>query len=89
MAPRSTTPQGQRTRESAPSAPPADSVFEGDPADPIAVGRRIRYRRKRLRVTLGQLAEQVGMAASALSLIENGKREPKLSTLGASPRRWT
>ena len=90
MAPRSTTPRGQRTRASAPSALPADSAGEHhaansdvDPADPIAVGRRIRYRRKRLRVTLGQLAEQVGMAASALSLIENGKREPKLSTLGA------
>ena len=83
MAPRSTTPRGHRTRASAPSVPPAGSALDGDPADPIAVGRRIRYRRKRLRVTLGQLADQVGMAASALSLIENGKREPKLSMLAA------
>lgn len=88
MAPRSTPPPRPRTAAAAPSPARSDAPEPGaaDPADPIAVGRRIRYRRKRLRVTLGQLAERVGMAASALSLIENGKREPKLSTLAAIAR---
>ena len=60
--------------------PPEEAA---DPTDPIVLGRRIRYRRKRLRITLEELARTVGMAASALSLIENGKREPKLSALSA------
>ena len=71
------TGAGART----PSPVPPEEA--GDPTDPIVLGRRIRYRRKRLRITLEELARTVGMAPSALSLIENGKREPKLSTLSA------
>ena len=39
--------------------------------------------RRRTGFTLDELGEQVGVAGSQLSLIENGKREPKLSLLQA------
>lgn len=50
-------------------------------ADPLALGRRIRHHRKQAALTLEALATQVGLSASALSLIENGKREPRVSVL--------
>lgn len=49
--------------------------------DSIALGRRIRQLRKLNKLTLDSLGEAVGTAPSQLSLIENGKREPKLSLL--------
>ena len=51
--------------------------------DPIALGRQLRHLRRAAEMTLGDLAARIGMSASALSLIENGKREPKLSMLTA------
>src|SRR6218665_3193991 len=45
------------------------------------LGHRIRHFRTAHDRTLDQLGAAVGLAASQLSLIENGKREPKLSTL--------
>ena len=84
---RTTTPRrtdpASGTRVPARSSSDVPPEEAGDPTDPIVLGRRIRYRRKRLRITLEELARTVGMAASALSLIENGKREPKLSALSA------
>jgi transcriptional regulator with XRE-family HTH domain len=50
-------------------------------ADLITLGLRIRHFRTERGFTLDQLGEQVGMAGSQLSLIENGRRSPKLSTL--------
>ncbi|MCY7290091.1 MAG: helix-turn-helix domain-containing protein, partial [Cryobacterium sp.] len=50
-------------------------------ADLITLGLRIRHFRAERGFTLDQLGEQVGMAGSQLSLIENGRRSPKLSTL--------
>ncbi|WP_296192701.1 XRE family transcriptional regulator [uncultured Microbacterium sp.] len=47
------------------------------------LGHRIRHERTRSGFTLDQLGELVGVAGSQLSLIENGKREPKLSLLQA------
>lgn len=47
----------------------------------IATGRRIRAARKENRINLHQLALLTGISAPALSLIENGKRDPRLSTL--------
>lgn len=44
-------------------------------------GKRIRHFRTRSGFTLEQLSERVGIGPSALSLIENGRREPKLSLL--------
>ncbi|WP_395243819.1 helix-turn-helix domain-containing protein [Agromyces sp. MMS24-K17] len=51
--------------------------------DLATLGHRIRHFRGERALTLDQLGEQVGLAGSQLSLIENGKREPKLSTLDA------
>ncbi|WP_308493161.1 helix-turn-helix domain-containing protein [Microbacterium terrisoli] len=45
------------------------------------LGHRIRHHRLSSGLTLDELGAQVGVAGSHLSLIENGKREPKLSLL--------
>lgn len=47
------------------------------------LGHRIRHHRTQSGFTLDELGEKVGVAGSQLSLIENGKREPKLSLLQA------
>lgn len=47
----------------------------------LTVGRRIRHFRTAAGLTLEQVADQVGVAASQLSLIENGHREPRLTLL--------
>ncbi|MGV9598289.1 helix-turn-helix domain-containing protein [Streptosporangium sandarakinum] len=49
--------------------------------DLIAFGQRLRHLRKQRGLTLADLGERVGRAPSQLSLLENGKREPKLSLL--------
>nr|WP_026529917.1 XRE family transcriptional regulator [Haematomicrobium sanguinis] len=49
--------------------------------DVISVGRRIRHLRKERKLTLEALGAALGVAPSQLSMIENGKREPKLSVL--------
>ncbi|MCU1443023.1 MAG: family transcriptional regulator [Cryobacterium sp.] len=50
-------------------------------ADLMTLGSRIRHHRTQRGLTLDQLGAMVGQAGSQLSLIENGRREPKLSTL--------
>ncbi|BDV29954.1 XRE family transcriptional regulator [Microbacterium terricola] len=47
------------------------------------LGHRIRHQRVAHGFTLDELGAVVGVAGSQLSLIENGKREPKLSLLQA------
>src|SRR5690349_16432622 len=47
------------------------------------LGHRIRHHRQAQGFTLDELGALVGVAGSQLSLIENGKREPKLSLLQA------
>ncbi|WP_424936477.1 MULTISPECIES: helix-turn-helix domain-containing protein [Bacteria] len=47
------------------------------------LGHRIRHHRTQSGLTLDELGATVGVAGSQLSLIENGKREPKLSLLQA------
>lgn len=54
---------------------------DAEPFDPFSLGRRLRHLRKEQKLTLAQVAESSGVAASQLSLLENGKREAKLSTL--------
>ncbi|MGC5584035.1 helix-turn-helix domain-containing protein [Ornithinimicrobium sp. W1679] len=49
--------------------------------DPVALGRRVRHHRREAGLTLAALAERTGLSASALSLIENGRREARVSTL--------
>lgn len=52
-----------------------------DELDLIALGRRVRHLRKRAGMTLDDLAAALETAPSQLSLLENGRREPKLSQL--------
>lgn len=61
----------------------ADAGTRDNEVDVIALGRRIRHLRKAQGMTLDDLSERVGTAPSQLSLMENGKREPKLSMLSA------
>ena len=49
--------------------------------DLMILGKRIRHFRTLRQLTLEQLGEAVGVVPSQLSLIENGRREPKLSLL--------
>ncbi|WP_026257792.1 helix-turn-helix transcriptional regulator [Actinopolymorpha alba] len=46
-------------------------------------GQRLRHLRRTRRLTLAELGARVGRAPSQLSLIENGRREPKLSLISA------
>ena len=49
----------------------------------LLLGKRIRHFRAQAGLTLDQLSDTTGMTASQLSLIETGKREPKLTALTA------
>jgi len=51
--------------------------------DLVALGRRLRHHRRARGLTLDDLGAAVGKAPSHLSLVENGRREPKLSLLQA------
>lgn len=57
------------------------SEFTG--VDVLVLGRRVRQLRKARGWTLQSLAERVGRTTSALSMLENGRREPRLSLLQA------
>lgn len=59
------------------------SGAQNAPSDSVALGRRVRHLRRAAGLTLDDLAERTGMSPSALSLIENGRREPKISALTA------
>jgi transcriptional regulator with XRE-family HTH domain len=54
--------------------------------DALTIGRRIRQLRAERGLTLDELASAVGRAPSQLSMIENGRREPKLTLLQAIAR---
>lgn len=60
-----------------------NKVTATTPSNLLTVGRRVRHLRRLHGLTLDGLGTQVGLSASALSLIENGKREPKLTVLAA------
>jgi len=66
---------------SAPSVSETPAVASGP--DPLTIGRRLRHVRRTAGLTLDEVAAGAGMSPSALSLIENGKREAKLSALAA------
>jgi predicted transcriptional regulator/DNA-binding XRE family transcriptional regulator len=51
--------------------------------DLATLGQRIRHFRTDRGLTLEQLGSEVGIAGSQLSLMENGRREPRLSLLSA------
>ena len=59
---------------------------------PLAFGREVRRRRGALGLTLEQLAERSGLTPNYIGTVENGLRDPSLSTvlalakgLGISP----
>lgn len=66
------------------------SAFSGENGDGltgdwdlVTFGQRLRHLRRTRGLTLADLGERVGRAPSQLSLLENGRREPKLSLLSA------
>jgi len=56
-------------------------IEEESELDALTLGRRIRELRTERRMTLEALATLIERAPSQLSMIENGKREPRLSML--------
>ncbi len=50
--------------------------------DPLVFGSRLRHARTTAGLTLAELGARVGRTASYLSMVENGRREPKLSLIG-------
>jgi transcriptional regulator with XRE-family HTH domain len=56
-------------------------LVQSDGIDLPTFGQRLRHLRRAQGLTLSELGERVGRAPSALSLFENGRREPKLSLI--------
>ncbi|UZD62577.1 helix-turn-helix transcriptional regulator [Brevibacterium sp. JSBI002] len=61
----------------------AEVESEEQQTDPLSIGRRIRFFRKKRGLTLNELGHEVGRAASQISTIENGKRETSVTLLAA------
>src|SRR5499425_2532361 len=57
--------------------------FPSSGLDLATFGQRLRHLRRARGLTLAELGARVGRAPSALSLLENGRREPKLSLIEA------
>ena len=51
--------------------------------DLVTFGQRLRHVRRSRGLTLAELGVRVGRAPSQLSLLENGRREPRLSLINA------
>jgi predicted transcriptional regulator/transcriptional regulator with XRE-family HTH domain len=58
------------------TAPPSADAF-----DPLVFGHRLRHLRRQAGLTLEALGQAVGRPTSYLSQLENGHREPRLSTV--------
>src|SRR6478735_3209720 len=59
---------------------------DDEEVDPLTIGRRIRQLRTERGLTLEELATAVDRVPSQLSMIENGRREPKLTLMRAIAR---
>ena len=64
----------------------ASKSVDDEEVDALTIGRRIRQLRTARGMTLDELAAAVDRAPSQLSMIETGKREPKLTLLQAIAR---
>lgn len=62
--------------------PQDESVYHGNKLE-LAIGREIRAFRKRIGLTVAELAKLAGLSAGMLSKTENGAASPSLSTLKA------
>lgn len=51
---------------------------EAQSLDPLILGRRVRHYRNAANLTLDELGEKVGKPAPYLSLLENGKKQPRV-----------
>src|SRR5665647_2510891 len=69
------------TADPALRSPLLDTPDEESGLDALTLGRRIRDLRTARKMTLDALATAIGRAPSQVSMIENGKREPRLSML--------
>ena len=56
-------------------------LVQTDGIDLATFGQQLRHLRRARGLTLTELGERVGRAPSVLSLLENGRREPKLSLI--------
>ncbi|HEY6629182.1 MAG TPA: helix-turn-helix domain-containing protein [Acidimicrobiia bacterium] len=54
-------------------------MSETQQLDPLVLGRRLRHHRKLRGMTLDQLGAAVGKPAPYLSLLENGKKQPRVN----------
>src|SRR6476660_523645 len=61
-------------------------LADDEEVDSLTIGRRIRQLRTERGLTLEELATAVDRVPSQLSMIENGRREPKLTLLRAIAR---
>src|SRR2546429_7923872 len=59
------------------------NLVQTDGIDLATFGQRLRHTRRARGLTLTELGARVGRAPSVLSLLENGRREPKLSLIEA------
>ena len=59
----------------------SQNLVQTDGIDLVTFGQRLRHLRRMRGLTLTELGERVDRAPSVLSLIENGRREPKLSLI--------
>ena len=59
----------------------SQKLVETEGLDLITFGQRLRHARRARGLTLAELGAQVGRTPSVLSLIENGRREPRLSLM--------
>ncbi len=64
-----------------PSREQGAELHDDEEVDSLTIGRRIRQLRTERGMTLDELASAVERAPSQLSMIENGRREPKLTLL--------
>lgn len=62
------------------------SAQDDDMLDSLTIGRRIRQARTERGMTLEALGAAIGRAASQVSVLENGKRSPRLTELQAVAR---
>ena len=56
-------------------------AMSSETLDPLVFGHRLRHMRKQAGLTLEALGQRVGRPPSYLSQLENGHREPRLSTV--------
>src|SRR6202050_4335920 len=57
------------------------NLVQTDGIDLVTFGQRLRHLRRTRGLTLAELGERVGRAPSVLSVLGNGRREPKLSLI--------